>query len=154
MWIFLWDDVIEDSATPASGITDKVSWIHHQALKYMEYHLGLSSSLEEPIPPTKYCTLFRYAADPFRKASSLLQRIRFYEELKVYMDGCEVEQEFVRAGELPSWREYWSHRLGTSSVHTYSALGEYMSGGNIPPEMFDTPELKELWVGINRHIVT
>ncbi|KAK4677532.1 hypothetical protein QC764_404520 [Podospora pseudoanserina] len=154
MWIFLWDDVIEDSATPASGITDKVSWIHHQALKYMEYHLGLSSSLEEPIPPTKYCTLFRYAAEPFRKASSLLQRIRFYEELKVYMDGCEVEQEFVRAGELPSWREYWSHRLGTSSVHTYSALGEYMSGGNIPPEMFDTPELKELWVGINRHIVT
>lgn len=154
MWIFLWDDVIEDSATPASGITDKVSWIHHQALKYMEYHLGLSSSLEEPIPPTKYCTLFRYAAEPFRKASSLLQKIRFYEELKVYMDGCEVEQEFVRAGELPSWREYWSHRLGTSSVHTYSALGEYMSGGNIPPEMFDTPELKELWVGINRHIVT
>ncbi|KAK0670217.1 isoprenoid synthase domain-containing protein [Cercophora samala] len=154
MWIFLWDDVIEDSAAPSSMITDKVSWIHQQALRYMEYHLGLSSSHQEPVPPTKYCTLFKHAAEPFRKASTLLQRIRFYEELKVYMDGCEVEQEFVRAGELPTLREYWSHRLGTSSVHTYNALGEYMSGGHIPPEMFDRPEMKDLWVGINRHIVT
>ncbi|KAK4201222.1 isoprenoid synthase domain-containing protein [Triangularia verruculosa] len=154
MWIFLWDDVIEESAAPSSGITDKVSWIHQQALRYMEYHLGLSSSTAEPAPPTKYCTLFRHAAEPFRKASSLLQRRRLFEELKDYMDGCEVEQEFVRAGELPTLKEYWAHRLGTSSVHTYSALGEYMSGRSIPPEMFDRPELRELWVGINRHIVT
>ncbi|KAK0744566.1 isoprenoid synthase domain-containing protein [Apiosordaria backusii] len=154
MWIFLWDDVIEESATPSSGITDKVPWIHQQALRYMEYHLGLSSDVEEPAAPTKYCTLFKYAAEPFRKASNLLQRMRLYEELKVYMEACEVEQEFVRAGDLPNLKEYWEHRLGTSSVHTYSALGEYMSGGSIPPGMFDRPELRELWVGINRHIVT
>ncbi|KAK4170763.1 hypothetical protein QBC36DRAFT_123583 [Triangularia setosa] len=51
MWIFLWDDIIEDSAAPSSGITDKVSWIHQQALRYMEYHLGLSSS---PVPSLQY----------------------------------------------------------------------------------------------------
>ncbi|KAK0707347.1 isoprenoid synthase domain-containing protein [Lasiosphaeris hirsuta] len=156
MWLFLWDDVVEDSAIPSAANTNtlRVEWLHEQALKYVEFHLGLSASAEEPPPPTKYCTLFKHAGAPLREACTVAERVRFYAALQEYMECCEVESAYVRRGELPSTSEYWEHRLGTSSVNTYSALGEYMSGGHIPEQLFDTPELKTMWFELNRHIVT
>lgn len=126
MWLFLWDDVVEDSAIPTAANTNtlKVEWLHEQALKYVAFHLGLSGEAEEPLPPTKYCTLFRHAAAPLREACTVVERARFYAALQEYMECCEVESGYVRRGELPSTGEYWKHRLGTSSVNTYSALGE------------------------------
>ncbi len=43
------------------------------------------------------------------------------------MSCCEIEQGYVKAGDLPSVATFWTHRLGSSSVYTYNALGEYVA---------------------------
>ncbi|KAH8893862.1 hypothetical protein GQ53DRAFT_644747 [Thozetella sp. PMI_491] len=154
MWLFLWDDVIEDKATEsdAGPDCDKVEWLHTKALEYAAFHLGVGDTEDEPLPPTKYCTLFRHAADRLREDMDLDQRRAFLGEIGFYMGCCEIEQDYVRAGGLPSIEAFWSHRLGTSSVYTYNALGEYMIGGKIPEELFRTEELKIIWNELNCHI--
>jgi len=127
MWLFLWDDVVEATAIPSSSSTteqNKVAWLHEHALKYVEFHLGLSDSLTEPEPPTKYCTLFKHAGVALQAECTVVERRRFYETIREYMACVEVESAYVREKELPTVEEYWAHRLGTSSVYTYCALGE------------------------------
>jgi hypothetical protein len=133
LWLFLWDDTIEDSAIPqanpeSQSSTDKsmkIGWLHQQALRYVKFHLGLSPRpAEEPAAPTRYCALFKYAAEPLRAACSITERNRLYQLLSSYMECCEVEHGFVSRASLPKLDEYWGHRLGTSGVHTYGALGE------------------------------
>lgn len=124
MWLFLWDDVIEDSAIPTAEGVNKIQWLHREALKYVKFHLGLSDACVEPGPPTKYCSLFKHAGAPLREACTVEERQRFYDTVEEYMGCVEVESEFVGKGELPTLDEYWKHRLGTTSIHTYCALGE------------------------------
>ncbi|KAK0629375.1 isoprenoid synthase domain-containing protein [Bombardia bombarda] len=145
LWIILWDDVVEyaESDNPTT----------EQTLKYVEFQLGLSKSTEAPETPTKYCELLKYAAPALKADLTLVERQRLYNEIKYYLEGCELEQTFVQAGAMPSLENYWDHRFGTSAVNTYNALGEYMCGGHIPERIYDTPELKTLWFELNRHIV-
>jgi hypothetical protein len=119
IWIFLWDDGVE--ATAGSGMDLKL--LHYQALRYIAFHLGLSSDPTEPPPPTKYCSLFEHAAKPLRAASTVAERQRLYQQLARYMACCESEHRFVQEKTLPTVAEYWDHRLGTSS-NTYSALAK------------------------------
>ncbi|KAK4225138.1 isoprenoid synthase domain-containing protein [Podospora fimiseda] len=147
LFLFLWDDIIEDSSI-------SVRTVQQQALKYMEYHLGLcSSSTPEPPCPTKYCSLFQHCALALRTECTVVQRRRFLKQIKEYMAGCEVEQEYVLSGKIPSLKEYWDHRLYTSSVWTYCALADYMAGVNLPEEIYEMAEVKTLWLEQNRHIV-
>ncbi|KAK4160000.1 isoprenoid synthase domain-containing protein [Cladorrhinum sp. PSN259] len=148
MWIFLWDDVIEFQDMP-------VRIVQQQALKYIEYHLGLAlASAAEPPAPTKYCALFQHCAKPLRGWCTISERRRFLDQISNYMDGCEVEQKFTQSGKIPTLHEYWDHRLQTSSVWTYCAISDYMGGVHLPEEMFEWDELKALWFELNRHIVT
>lgn len=125
LWLFLWDDVVEDSAIPSSSETDRVEWLHKHALAYVKFHLGLcEESATEPDPPTKYCTLFKHAGPALREACTVKERQRFFETIREYMAGVEGESDFVRKKELPTLYEYWEYRQGSSSVNTYSALGE------------------------------
>jgi len=126
MWLFLWDDVVEDSVIPSSAKDNKVDWLHENALRYVKFHLGLSGSDVEPPSPTKYCALFKHCAGPLREFSTEKELTRFYETLEEYMTCVGVESQYVAAKELPTLQEYWEHRLGTSSVHTYCALTEYV----------------------------
>ncbi|KAM7189240.1 Isoprenoid synthase domain containing protein [Naviculisporaceae sp. PSN 640] len=160
LWLFLWDDDVEDLAIPISRDIStsvelqKVQWLHKHALEYIRFHLGLcDESTPEPQTPTKYCTLFKHAGAPMRKGASLAERGRFFEAIKEYMDCVEVECDYVLGKRLPSLQEYWETRLGTSSVNTYSAFGEFMGNCQIPPHLFDTQDMHSLWFEINRHIV-
>ncbi|KAM7189916.1 Isoprenoid synthase domain containing protein [Naviculisporaceae sp. PSN 640] len=159
LWIILWDDVIEDSTFPGSVASSedlKIEWLHEEALKYVKYELGLCDETTisvAPLPPTKYCGLFKYCAEPFRAECTIPERQRIYNEIKYYMDCCEAEQKYFQTGALPTLERYWDHRFGSSSVNTYNALGEYMCGKHIPPELFNTEEMKTMWFELNRHIV-
>lgn len=126
IWIFLWDDDIEDTATINGSENINLESLHQQALQYIEFHLGLSGSEVEPPPPTKYCGLFKHAAEPLRTACTITWRREFYQHLAWYMKCCEVEHRFVSSDSLPTASEYWEHRLGKSSIDTYSALAEYV----------------------------
>ncbi|KAK3380914.1 isoprenoid synthase domain-containing protein [Podospora didyma] len=153
MWLFLWDDVIESTVvSTTSAPTNDVAWLHDQALTYVAFHLGLSESVDEPPPPTKYCTLFKHAGPALRAECTIAERQRFHDEIRYYMKGCEVEQTYVRAGELPTLHAFWENRIGTSSVNMYCSLGEYMAGTHIPAELYETEELKTMWFELNRHI--
>ncbi len=103
---------------------NRIESLHEKALDYAAFHLGLSDSVEEPAPPTKYCTLFKYCGDGLRDQYNMSQRKAFLDEIRFYMNCCEVEQTYVRPGALPDVNTYWEHRLGTSSVFTYNALAE------------------------------
>jgi len=46
---------------------------------------------------------------------------------KQYMAGVEGESDFVRRKEQPTLYEYWEYRQGSSSVNTFSALGEQVA---------------------------
>jgi hypothetical protein len=129
MWLFLWDDVIEDTAIPSSSPSQsqpqpKITTLHDRALAYVEYHLGLSPLTEEPKTPTKYCTLFKHAGIELQQDCTVRERREFYVEVERYMRAVEVESEWVGRKELPGVEEYWAHRMGTSSVYCYCALGE------------------------------
>lgn len=138
LWLFLWDDVVEDTAIPP-GVSDepasielqKVQWLHRHALEYVKFHLGLCDDDDEsaapepePEPPTKYCALFKHAGARLRTGATVEERQRFFDALREYMGCVEVESSYVLGNQLPSLEEYWDHRLGTSSVNTYSAVGE------------------------------
>jgi hypothetical protein len=124
IWIFIWDDGTEDTATVDSNENINPESLHQQALEYIEFQLGLSDGDVEAVPPTKYCGLFKYTAEPLRIACTVTWRREFYQHLAWYMKCCEVEHQFVRSGSLPTLSEYWGHRLGTSSIDAYSALAE------------------------------
>lgn len=124
MWLFIWDDVVEDSVIPESEDDKKVDWLQDSALKYVEFHLGLSDSAEEPPPPTKYCTIFKHAGAPLRADSSRRERQMFHDKLKQFMDDVKLESVYVRNKQLPTIDEYWRYRLGGSSVYAYCAIGE------------------------------
>lgn len=117
LWIFLWEDVIEATGTSTdSTLTTDFAWLHDEALKYVEFQLELSSSPVDPPSPTKYCVLFKYAGGLLRAACTVPERRRFYDEVREYMKGCEVEQTYVRAGEIPSLHGFWENRISTSST--------------------------------------
>ncbi|KAK4446887.1 isoprenoid synthase domain-containing protein [Podospora aff. communis PSN243] len=158
MWLFLWDDVIEDTAIPSSSSAlsaqGKITSLHDRALAYVEYHLGLVPATIEPETPTKYCTLFKHAGVELQRDCTVRERRGFYEEVERYMRAVEVESEWVGRRELPGVEEYWEHRLGTSSVYCYCALGEYMGAARLPQEMLESEEVRVMWYELNRHIVT
>jgi hypothetical protein len=123
---FIWDDGIEDTATVNSSEDGNLELLHQQALLYVGFHLGLSDGEVEPVPPTKYFVLFKYAAEPLRTACTATWRREYYQHLALYMKCCEVEHQFVRSGSLPTSSEYWEHRLGTAFGDVCSALAEYV----------------------------
>jgi len=127
VWIVLWDDVVEDSIFPnsvGSSHDSRIEWLHEQGLKYVQYELGLSGETEAVPPPTQICGLFKHCADALRAECTMPERQRLYNELKYYMDCCKAEQKQIKSGALPSLDTYWDHRFGSSTVNTYSALGE------------------------------
>ncbi|KAK4187687.1 isoprenoid synthase domain-containing protein [Podospora australis] len=152
LFLFLWDDIIESYYHPEDEA--KVDVMQKQALQYMHHELGLSRpGTDVPLAPTKYCTLFQHCAVELLHNARLDVRKRFFCELQAYMEGCGIEKAYVSSGTLPTFKQYWEHRLGTSSLHTYAALNEYMSGGNIPDCIFGTKQLETVWLELNRHVV-
>ncbi|KAL2020527.1 hypothetical protein VTK56DRAFT_8327 [Thermocarpiscus australiensis] len=75
-WPFLWDGTIGDRRRLGLRCRQRFQ----QALQYIEFHLGLSGLREELRPPTKYCGLFKYVAEPARG--------RLCEQLKRYLACC------------------------------------------------------------------
>ncbi|KAK3315699.1 isoprenoid synthase domain-containing protein [Apodospora peruviana] len=146
MWIVLWDDDIEDTVD-----LPKLRGIHNQALKYVAWCLGLEG--EETTSPTKYCSLFQYCGAPLKAACTVAELKRLYQEIERYMRGCEEEATYVVSGKIPDEKTYWAHRLGSSSCDTYNALGEYMCGNTIPEELFEKPQMSDMWTELNKQIV-
>ncbi|KAH8891514.1 terpenoid synthase [Thozetella sp. PMI_491] len=155
MWLFLWDDGIEEMAKESSGDTglNDVKELHHRASEYVAFHLGLIESRDEPAAPTRYFGLFKHAATTLRIAMTPRKREAFLDQLKIYMRCCEVEQGYLRAGKLPTVHDYWQHRLGTSSIYTYCCLIEYMAAQAAPPKILLAPAMGIVWTEFNRNII-
>ncbi|KAK3332958.1 isoprenoid synthase domain-containing protein [Cercophora scortea] len=154
LWLFIWDDLVEDAAMPDSLTADgKVKWLHHQAFEYVESELGLSTSLELVASPTKYCSLFKHAAVAMRAGCSANERRRFCDAFRHYMECCETEEVYRLSGVVPDIDTYWKHRVGSSGMDMYIALAEYMSGSHIPDHLIETPEIKQAGFDLGYHIV-
>lgn len=124
LWLFVWDDVF-DGEDEVEGRPTNMDEIYERTIEYVAYHLGLTEPwVREPVAPSPATSLFRHAGEIFQRQVDLAQRWRFFAELKYYIENCAVEQKYLDKGVLPTVREYWSHRWGTSSVFAGCALAE------------------------------
>ncbi|KAK3693084.1 isoprenoid synthase domain-containing protein [Podospora appendiculata] len=154
LWLFIWDDFVEDAAMPDSlSAEGKVEWLHHQAFSYVESELGLSESSQPAKSPTKYCSLFKYAAVGLRDNCSVAVRRQFCDAFRYYMACCETEEVYTRSGAVPDIETYWKHRVGSSGMDMYIVLQEFMAGSNIPEHLHETPEIKRAQFELGYHIV-
>jgi hypothetical protein len=57
---------------------------------------------------------------------SLEQRQMFLEEMKIYIETTQQEQECRLSGAIPTVEEYWVFRMGTSAVGVCLAVIEWV----------------------------
>ncbi|KAI6709359.1 hypothetical protein JHW43_008131 [Diplocarpon mali] len=87
---------------------------------------------------------FRVIGDELRTAYTIEQRQNLFEDLKFYIGTTETEQRFHLDGKLPTLKEYWEVRMGTSAVAACLAMIEFTNKIKGPYRSTNHPLLKAL----------
>jgi len=174
VWLFTWDD-----ATDREEISlERGNQYRAQAIEYIEHQLGLErkrrpnrttngtnehrneyrnghgKELElEPESLTPQLELFASIGKSIRETSDDNTAKLFFHELQYMFDCCSKEQKNKLSGDLPTIEQYWETRYGTSGVTAYCAIVPYMIDVKFPSELFQSVEMKAVWLEINVNII-
>jgi hypothetical protein len=176
-WFFTWDDATDrEEVSLETGNRYRA-----EALEYIQHQLGLSENghftehanghlnentnghtnwetngnTAKPTPETlsPQLELFASIGKSIREGSDD-DLIKFFsQELQYIIDCCGKEQENKISGELPTTEEYWDMRYGTSGVTAYCAVAPYMIDVKIPSELFQSSEMKAVWLEMNVNVI-
>jgi hypothetical protein len=176
-WFFTWDDATDrEEVSLETGNRYRA-----EALEYIQHQLGLSENghftehanghlnentnghtnwhtngnTAKPTPETlsPQLELFASIGKSIREGSDD-DLIKFFsQELQYIIDCCGKEQENKISGELPTTEEYWDMRYGTSGVTAYCAVAPYMIDVKIPSELFQSSEMKAVWLEMNINVI-
>lgn len=113
VWLVLWDDAIDGAAEGDLAAEEYCQ----QSIAFVEHALGLGEpGAPVPVAPTKVCESFAEVGRRVAGYCGLEERKRFMGSLRGYMDACVTEYRWRLSGRVPSVEEFYSWRLGTSSV--------------------------------------
>ncbi|KAJ3494159.1 hypothetical protein NLG97_g4261 [Lecanicillium saksenae] len=155
LWLFVWDDVF-DGEDIREALPLNMEAMFEKTINFVKYHLGLTELAAgelEPEAPTKATSIFKHAGVMLAQQTDREQRERFFEEIKFYILSCAYEHKTIERGVLPSVEEYWTYRLGTSSVYASCAIADHMAGVKLPGKYFENDDMALLWREANRNIV-
>ncbi|KAK6585196.1 hypothetical protein PZA11_001923 [Diplocarpon coronariae] len=115
-------------------------------LKTADFALFASHSPNRSPPTASHPIIegFRVIGDELRTAYTIEQRQNLFEDLKFYIGTTETEQRFHLDGKLPTLKEYWEVRMGTSAVAACLAMIEFTNKIKGPYRSTNHPLLKAL----------
>ncbi|KAH8887963.1 terpenoid synthase [Thozetella sp. PMI_491] len=155
VWIFAWDDEVDEGDTITASQEDFVHAYSQQSLQYIRKELNLPENRETiqdnfaNIIETKAqlkMALFGVVGNKLRTAMDLVQRERFYRELEHYIQSVEEEHIFRLRGAMPSIEQYLQIRSGSVGCRPFLALAEFMLRTKIPEQVMDSVRMQSLWV--------
>jgi len=115
VWLFLWDDAIDGADLSEGGLVAEEYC--QQSVAFVRHSLGLHDpGAGVPNAPTKVCESFAEVGRRIRECSGLDERKVLFGHLREYMEACVTEYRWRQSGKAPSVDEFYSWRLGTSSV--------------------------------------
>ncbi|KAM3085669.1 hypothetical protein ACMFMG_002737 [Clarireedia jacksonii] len=149
-WFFSWDDIIDsEDASLEYGAQYRA-----EAIEYIRYQLGLAHlkcTTTEPKGSTPQLAVFADVGKYVRENCDGDVTRALFAEIERIIACCGKQQE--SAGKLPSRKEYWDMRFGTSGVNAYCVLAPHMCGVQLPWELFHSSEMRAVWKEININII-
>lgn len=125
VWIFVWDDEIDEGETDAAHNEQLAQAYYRQSLAYIHRMLGLDGDgLEEVEAPHQNMTLFADVGYGMRESTDIQQRQRFFDELENFMLQVGVEHTHRMDGTIPTLDEYMSIRAGSVGCAPQIAITE------------------------------
>ncbi|KAI0470747.1 isoprenoid synthase domain-containing protein [Xylariaceae sp. FL0804] len=147
-WVFCWDDFSD-----REGVSLEEGNQHRaEAARYIRYHLGLApEGTPEPEASTIQLEVFADVGKHVREHCDKDTAQAFCTQVEHILACSGKEQETSKA--LPTKKQYWDIRYGTSTVYSYCAIAPHMCGVQLPQELFNSPEMKAVWLEMNINII-
>ncbi|KAI0441626.1 isoprenoid synthase domain-containing protein [Xylaria telfairii] len=149
IWIFTWDDEIDEPTGAYSESFSDAQTYRAQTLHFVETCMGLSEISSDnnslSCRQNGLVESFGVIGSALRNCYDISQRRRFRDEIARFMDASEAEQRGRLNGEVPTIEEYWAFRMGTIAAYIASAAGEYSMGAHLPQELMDSKAMRALW---------
>ncbi|KAH9906199.1 isoprenoid synthase domain-containing protein [Xylariomycetidae sp. FL2044] len=147
-WFFCWDDTIDKE-----GVSLEAGNAYRaEAIEYIKYQLGLAEGVAPITPPsTVQLAIFADVGEHIREHCDRETAEAFFSQIEHTIACCGKEQEI--ASTLPSKQEYWEMRYGTSGVYAYCAIAPHMIDVKLPWELFNSSEMKAVWLEININVI-
>ncbi|ORY56568.1 isoprenoid synthase domain-containing protein [Pseudomassariella vexata] len=157
IWLFFWDDVvdrIDGSEHPeVANSLELGNKYREESYEYVKYHLGFQTEGDsEPPYDNPYLEFFAMAAKILTKTADRDTAARFLHETNEFIRCCGWEQECQLAGKILPLDDYVNLRMGGSAVYTYCAFAPWMIGVSLPKEILDSPQLRAVWIEVNKNI--
>ncbi|KAK3984608.1 isoprenoid synthase domain-containing protein [Cladorrhinum sp. PSN332] len=157
IFLFLWDDAIDGSDSSLTPTLENAEKYCANSVGFIRYCLlGSSGSVDEsePVAPTKVCQLFGEVAAGLKAGylndggkNEFVELNVLYEHLKQYVDACLVEYRWrtrIESDEMmPTIKEFWGWRLGTSSVNVMLDFERVLNGVVLSSGLREDAELGE-----------
>ncbi|KAI5920417.1 isoprenoid synthase domain-containing protein [Camillea tinctor] len=149
IWLFTWDDELDEPTGAFMEDLDGGKVYRSQTLRFVGNCLGVVPAESGFRPQSDLVQSFDVVGEALREAYTIDQRRRVYEGVAQCMAGNEAEQNARLRGQIPTVREYWDYRLGTSLVYISAAVGEYSMTTQLPAEVMECDSMLKLWVANN-----
>ncbi len=148
IWLFVWDDEIDMAVGNLSYNYQDAQAFRSATLRFVSHTLGFGDSDTLPPSPNPVINSFKVVADallqaytegtcfqrildcfhPLRRAiahkTRAEQRRTFFDEMAVFLEMSQLEQEYRLGDKVPTVAEYWICRMGTSAVGPCMAVVE------------------------------
>lgn len=154
IWIFTWDDELDEPAGEFSEEFDKAEKYRAHTLQFVGICLGLFPADPSFQPRNRIIQSFDVIGAALRTWYDEDQCRRLYNRTEETIRSTVVEQRFRLRGEVPTLEEFWAFRMGTSAVHFISAVNEYTTSSRLPQEVMESSPMKALWDETNIVIST
>jgi hypothetical protein len=148
IWLFYWDDEIDLADGPMWNDFSAAQIYRNETLSYLRYSLGIDPFC----PPVKNRIILNFApiGDVIRERYNLVQRMRVYDEMRLFMEMSEHEQRMRLKGAIPTVEEYWKYRLGSSAVRVSLAVVELSwQDMDLPSTFYEDEDVKDVFLRSN-----
>jgi hypothetical protein len=145
IWLFTWDDEIDEPTGSYSEDFDGAQTYRANTLRYVGSCLGLMSDEPSSRARNQIVQSFDVIGSALRASYNVRQCQRFYDEIARFMVASETEQRARLRGDIPTLKEYWKFRLGTSAVYIGSAAGEYSMSSQISSDVMNCSSMQAVW---------
>jgi len=151
IWLFIWDDEIDSAAGSMWEDWEAAQAYRQETIEYVRWTLGLAPDGEKPKTQNHIILSFEVIGTAIRDSCTTGQRQMVYDEMEDFMQMSEQEQRLRLTNDrLPTLEEFWGYRLGSSAVFICLAVNEYAYGDiELPPEMFQDPDMRCIWEQTN-----
>ncbi|KAI9760260.1 MAG: hypothetical protein M4579_001774 [Chaenotheca gracillima] len=145
IWLFIWDDEIEEDGGSLFEDFEGAQAFREKTLKFIESSLGLGSQEAQPTPTSPIINSFQEIADRLCERYTIEQRQRFMDQMSFFIEMSEVEQQVRMSGRIPTIKEYWDIRMGTSAVGVCLAMLDFAGQMSLPTSIMKDPDMQVLW---------